>query len=86
MSVPFERGSKEFQMFGDYYNIVKAFWKVENSFEYHCKLTAALNEFIKKYGVDRVTNSQKDPVASMAQRLAIAMTDHVGDVLGRGKR
>lgn len=81
MKGTFKKDSKEFQMFGDFYNIVKGYWVPENTLEYHQETMKALTEFGKKYGVQSSLKVQKDPVACMAQRLAIAMADYIGDLL-----
>lgn len=79
MEKKFKKDSKEFQMFGDFYAIVKEFWEPENTLEYNDQVMKALTDFGKKYGVDRVLCRQKDPVAIMAHRLAIAMADYLDD-------
>ena len=83
MEKKFTKDSKEFQMFGDYYEIVKKYWEPENTLEYNDAVVKALNDFGKKYGVDRVLANQKDPVAIMAHRLMIAMCDYLTDRGGK---
>ena len=47
-----EKGSEEWYMFMDYWNICKAFWYVQDSDDYWKGLIANLNVFLKKYNYD----------------------------------
>ena len=47
-----EKGSEEWYMFMDYWNICKAFWDVQDSDDYWKGLIANLNVFLKKYNYD----------------------------------
>ena len=45
----FPKGSEEYQMFVDYWNLCKKFWIVENNEEYWDSLIAEADKFYKKY-------------------------------------
>lgn len=45
----FPKGSEEYQMFVDYWNLCKKFWIVENNEEYWDSLIAETDKFYKKY-------------------------------------
>lgn len=83
MKGTFKKESAEFQMFGDFYSIVKEYWNPENTLEYHEKVIGELNAFGKKYGVQSSKKPQKDQVAIMAQKLAFAMSDYITDAMNR---
>lgn len=44
-----EKGTEEFMMMGDFFNIMKKFWKVQNEDSYWDNLRVTGNEFVKKY-------------------------------------
>ena len=47
-----EKGSEEWYMFMDYWNICKAFWDGQDSDDYWKGLIPNLNVFLKKYNYD----------------------------------
>ena len=44
-----EKGTEEFMMMGDYFNIIKKFWKVQDTDKYWDNIRITGNEFITKY-------------------------------------
>lgn len=48
-SVKFRKGSEEWQMFIDYWNLCQKHWQVENTDEYWENLIDDCNEFCEKY-------------------------------------
>ena len=44
-----EKGTEEFIMFGEYFNLCKKYWDVSDMDEYWEGLICDLNKFIKKY-------------------------------------
>ena len=44
-----ERGTEEFELFGDYFKICKKYWQVESTDEYWENLIDDCNEFCEKY-------------------------------------
>lgn len=44
-----EKGTEEWQMFGEYFNLCKKFWNVSADDEYWDMLIYVTNEFHKKY-------------------------------------
>lgn len=44
-----ERGTEEFELFGDYFKICKKYWQVESTDEYWEHLIDDCNEFCEKY-------------------------------------
>jgi hypothetical protein len=44
-----ERGTEEFELFGDYFKICKKHWQVESTDEYWENLIDDCNEFCEKY-------------------------------------
>ena len=46
----FKRGTEEFMMFGDFYNLFKEFWFPEDTDEYWEELIEESEKFYKKYG------------------------------------
>ena len=44
-----EKGTEEFMMFGEYFNLCKKYWDVSDTDEYWEGLICDLNKFIKKY-------------------------------------
>lgn len=44
-----EKGTEEFMMMGDFFNIMKKFWKVQNADAYWDNLRVTGNEFVTKY-------------------------------------
>lgn len=44
-----EKGTEEFMMFGDYFNLCKKYWKVQDSDIYWENIIKSGNEFVKKY-------------------------------------
>lgn len=44
-----EKGTEEFVMFGDFFNICKKYWDVKNTDEYWENLISELGKFIENY-------------------------------------
>lgn len=62
--VKFNKGSEEWQMFVDYWNLCQKYWQIESNDDYWQELIYAIDDFIKKY---------KD--IPFAYRLAMAFAD-----------
>ncbi len=67
-SVRFEKGSKEWLMFQDYWKLCQEFWGIEENDEYWDTAVRETSEFYKKY---------KDVVLS--KYLAIAFSDSLAE-------
>lgn len=72
----FEKTDREWEVFADFYRIVEKFYSQKN----YDDMIHRLNAFMKKYGVQKVTEPQSDPVAALAHRLAIALADMAEDL------
>lgn len=72
----FEKTDREWEVFADFYRIVEKFYSQKN----YDDMIHQLNTFMKKYGVQKVTEPQTDPVAALAHRLAIALADLAEDL------
>lgn len=68
------KGTTEFEMFGDFYNMVQEFYTVEESDEYWDCLIAAVHEFEHKYGV-----------RSFARELAAALVNFQERMMKEGR-
>lgn len=50
--VKFLKGSEEWQMFMDYWNLCQKFWSIEDNDEYWDNLAMEIDAFAKKYNKD----------------------------------
>lgn len=51
-SKKFEKGSREFEWFGDFWTMVQRFWNQEDNDQYWENLTTYAEEFYQKYSQD----------------------------------
>ena len=61
-----EKGSEEWYMFMDFWNICKKFWVIDDSEEYWKELISSLDAFVKKYNYD-----------FFAKKLALSFSDYL---------
>lgn len=47
-----ERGTEEFELFGEYFKLCKKYWDVKDTDEYWKELVQAVKDFPKKYNND----------------------------------
>ena len=52
-SAKFPKGSDEFEMFTDYWNLCQKYWIPENNEEYWDTALAEIDAFAKKYGMTK---------------------------------
>ena len=75
MRVKFDKNSKEFQLFGDFYNLVKNYYETEETEEYWQDVMKAMTDFQKKYGVDNLEKKQPTKVRAIAQGMLRIMLE-----------
>jgi hypothetical protein len=81
MKAEFKKDSKEFQLFGDFYQLLKTYYEHEESLEWYDKWLTDLEEFWKKYGVVKSRKyQQKDKPALLAYILGFALADFIDNV------
>lgn len=68
-SKKFNRGSEEWMMFNDFWNLCQKYWIVEDSDEYWESVIRSANDFQKKYNH-----------IFLSRRLALAFVDSMEDV------
>lgn len=73
-SKKFEKGSREWYMFTDYWTLCQKFWLPENNDEYWENLVNSINDFAQKYNND-----------FFARKLALALSDYLEDEAKKGK-
>ena len=73
-SVKFDKGSEEWLMFMDYWNLCQKYWQVEKNDDYWDKAIADTNAFCEKY-----------KVLSLAKKLALAFIEDLDENYKKSK-
>ena len=76
MKGEFTKTSKEFELMGDFYKLVRDNYIVENTDEYFKGLLDGVGEFFKKYEVNSATREEYCRVSALAQKLGQALVDY----------
>lgn len=69
-----EKGTKEWQMFGDFFQLCKKYWDVEETDEYWENLINDNNDFYNKY---------KD--ITLSEKLAIAFSETQEEIMKKNR-
>lgn len=69
----FKRGTEEFMMFADFYNLFKQFWYPEDTDEYWEELMEECDKFYRKYN------------SVYAKHLALAIAEALEEISKKGK-
>jgi len=85
MQGKFTKDSAEFKMFGDFFNLCKEFWGVEESREYWESIVNKTDEFIKKYETDTKGFSKRLGYALLCQQEKIYYDTHQASQKGQDK-
>ena len=75
----FKKDSTEFQMFTDFWNMVKEYYIPEDDPKYWISLFRDANKFGKKYKVTSTTELQRTREQILAQKLVMAFTEYAED-------
>lgn len=73
-SVKFDKGSEEWLMFMDYWNLCQKYWQAERTDDYWEKVIADTNAFCEKY-----------KVLSLAKKLALAFIEDLDENYKKSK-
>lgn len=78
MKATFPKESKEFQIFGDFYALIKEYYIPEESKGWYAEWLNAVDKFFAKYGVDKAKKlKQKDRATLLAYVLGYAAVDYI---------